>query len=258
MVAVTSTSRSIPPAISPSRIQPRRLSSWPRLADAICSGCGRHVTGQASTSTVRHLPRVSPVRCQRRWSSPVHHAGCAWFPSGRSAGRAQHPVRGQTSTRQFGHLDCHAVAAGTVGQACDGGGDHLGVRMGVAAHFVLPPSTLQPSMARCSRTYSRPKPGLPRSRPLAAAAPDCACSRGMPIPAPHHTPSARLTFVPPVRPILSLNAHGCIPSNRDICAGRAAWFDGRQIHGPEAVGSPERERHACAAAQGELRCRAGC
>ncbi len=57
---VTSISRSIPPATSPSRTQSSAChqSSYPRLAEAICSRCGRQVTGQASNSTVRHLPRV--------------------------------------------------------------------------------------------------------------------------------------------------------------------------------------------------------
>ena len=56
---VTSTSRSILPATSPSRTlsSARHQSSYPHRAEAICSGCGRQVTGQASTSTRRQRPR---------------------------------------------------------------------------------------------------------------------------------------------------------------------------------------------------------
>ena len=69
IAAVTSTSRSKHPATSPSRTQASALhqSSYPRLAEAICSGWGRQVTGQTSTSTVRHLPRVNTRSVHTTW-----------------------------------------------------------------------------------------------------------------------------------------------------------------------------------------------
>jgi hypothetical protein len=50
---------------------------------------------------------------------------------------ARQPVRGHASTRQLGHLYRHSDAAEAVGHACDGGGNHLGVGVGVTTHFVL-------------------------------------------------------------------------------------------------------------------------
>ena len=69
IAAATSTSRSKHPATSPSRTQASALhqSSYPRLAEAICSGCGLQVTGQARISTVRHLPRVSTRSVPTTW-----------------------------------------------------------------------------------------------------------------------------------------------------------------------------------------------
>lgn len=59
IATATSTSRSIPPAANPSRTQSRAChqSSYAQRAQSICSGGGLQVTGQASTSRVRHLPR---------------------------------------------------------------------------------------------------------------------------------------------------------------------------------------------------------
>ena len=49
-----------------------------------------------------------------------------------------HPVRGQPGTGKLGHADRHAEATEAVGHSGDNGCDHLGIRVGVAAHFVLP------------------------------------------------------------------------------------------------------------------------
>lgn len=45
---------------------------------------------------------------------------------------ALHPVRRHACTRQFGDLYRHADATEVIGHACDGGGDHLSIGMGVA------------------------------------------------------------------------------------------------------------------------------
>ena len=50
---------------------------------------------------------------------------------------AGHPVRGQPGAGQFGHADRHALAAEAVGDPGDGGGDHLGILVGVGADLVL-------------------------------------------------------------------------------------------------------------------------
>lgn len=47
-----------------------------------------------------------------------------------------HPVRGKPGAGQFGDADCHALAAEAVGDTGDGGSDHLGVLVGVAADLV--------------------------------------------------------------------------------------------------------------------------
>ena len=49
---------------------------------------------------------------------------------------AGHPV-GVARHGQFRHADRHAEATEAVGHSGDDGCDHLGIRVGVAAHFVL-------------------------------------------------------------------------------------------------------------------------
>ena len=61
-----------------------------------------------------------------------------------------HPVRGQPGTGQLGHADCHAEATEAVGHSGHNGCDHLGIRVGVAAHFVL---TAVDLAAQCSALH---------------------------------------------------------------------------------------------------------
>ena len=63
ITAVTSISLSSPAAISPSRTQSsaNHQSSYPRRAAAICSGCGRQVTGQAEACQIEGAKRIQTL-----------------------------------------------------------------------------------------------------------------------------------------------------------------------------------------------------
>ena len=61
----------------------------------------------------------------------------------------RHPVRRQPGAGQFGDADRHALAAEAVRDPGDGGGDHLGVLVGVPGRasrlMTSPPSRWRPS-----------------------------------------------------------------------------------------------------------------
>src|SRR6056297_209519 len=75
--------------------------------------------------------------------------------------RAGHPVGGQPSAGEFSHADGHALASEAVGQASDGGGDHLGILVCVAAHLVLPTINLAAQRGALHQNIFEAEPDAP-------------------------------------------------------------------------------------------------
>ncbi len=204
------------------------------------------MTGQQATRPYATCPAFSPARCRRRGSLPVRHAVFLLISTGTHLGQRPASSQGQPGAGQFRDTDRHADAANAVWDCRDGGGDHLSVLVGVTAVLIkVSRSTLKPAKrARCSRTYSRPKPEPSSVYGPEQGSSSCACSTRRPIPAPPARP-ARVSRVRRRCCPCAPHAHGSIPSKKDICAGRWTLLVGRQLHGPEAMGSSERAPRMC-------------
>ena len=143
------------------------------------------------------------------------------------------------------HADRHALAAEAVGHPGDSGRHDLGIRMGVTTHLVPASVNLAAQRGLLQQDIFQPEaktlldhilwhrqfqlrlfhPERPFQHRLHAQRAFCLCTTSMPNP--------------------SLHAHRCNPSNRVICAGPFAPSVGRQIHGPEAMGSCESAPRMC-------------
>ena len=92
----------------------RCLITVPRYTDQYFFGADNDADGTIAMAVALHINRHAARHC------------------------AGHPVGRNPSARHFGHADRHPDATEAVRHSRDGGGDHLCVGMGVAAHLVLP------------------------------------------------------------------------------------------------------------------------